>query len=100
MASSINRYHKARSDLVARLGGTCQRCGCAWSLQFHHNNPYDHNGSHGIGGWQQVIKIRRELNNGIEIILLCRDCHEHVHKYMDGVIKCPMNSDADTEAKI
>jgi len=77
MVSTINYYYKKRAKLIDRLGGHCYRCGCVDDLEFHHvNNSHK---SHGIGGWQMLYRVEKELNSGVPVILLCHRCHQEVH---------------------
>lgn len=87
--SSIAQYHKYRNELLAYFGGLCYYCGTRDNLQFHHNNPDDHGSSAGIGGWQQVSRLRREVreNKDDDIILLCAEHHKLIHEKYNGVME-------------
>jgi hypothetical protein len=71
-------YHKRRDLLVSELGGLCCHCGSVRYLEFHHVGGSD-NGSHGIGGWQQLLRLEREYQEGVKLQLLCRNCHGALH---------------------
>jgi len=77
VSSTIDLYHRRRKALLDRLGGRCVQCGSVEELQFHHvNNGHD---THGQGGWQALLRLEREVENGEEIQILCRTCHELLH---------------------
>lgn len=79
-ASSIGYYRQRRQKLTQLLGGRCEKCGASdCELHFHHMDFEEPNGSHALGGWQMVYKVEAEISQGINIQLLCRDCHMKVH---------------------
>ena len=55
-------------------------CGASGELEFHHNAIEDQGKSHSISGWQQLYRLEREISEGRDIKLLCRDCHKEAHK--------------------
>lgn len=76
MAESVKYYHKKRKGFIKELGGECENCGSKEKLEFHH--IHETGESDGIGGWQQLYRIEREIKKG-EIILLCKNCHLKYH---------------------
>lgn len=67
------RYTKRRAEAIARLGGSCVRCGAKDDLQFDHIDPAtkhftlaDSGGTAADRFWAEVEKCQ----------LLCRECHQ------------------------
>jgi hypothetical protein len=71
-------YIGRRNQLLYSIGlNICAHCGTGEKLTVHH---CDGNGkSHSIGGRQQLTKLEKEYVAGIEMILLCSNCHELEH---------------------
>ena len=82
--STLGLYRRRRRALLERLGGRCERCGSEDldRLQFHHvENGHD---THGQGGWNALIRVEREVEEGVRIELLCKECHELLHAQEPG----------------
>lgn len=82
--STIDYYRQRRKELVERLGGECVECGAINDLQFHHVNPEEGNET-GMGGWNHLYAIEEDLENGVEIELLCRECHLNLHNNSENL---------------
>ena len=72
-------YHIRRNALLVALGNECKLCGSEYAIEFHHESLDDRGRSHGIGGWQHLYRLEREIADGHEIVLLCSDCHKKMH---------------------
>lgn len=77
--TTVEYYHTRRNALLVALGNECKLCGSEYALEFHHESLDDRGRSHGIGGWQQIYRLEKEIAEGREIVLLCSDCHKKVH---------------------
>lgn len=78
MTHTLVKYHEERKNLIAIMGGCCEKCGDTLNLEFHH---IDHTGETKVGGWQQLYLIRQAMADN-NIMLLCRRCHrEHHNRY-------------------
>lgn len=74
-------YQARRNELLFTLGlGMCAHCGIVEKLTIHHCDGNGH--SHGLGGIQQLHKLETDLTNGVEMIVLCRSCHEEEHRQL------------------
>lgn len=87
MRMYMRKYRQStKFELIEKLGYHCIICGCGKPvlLQFHHANGYSGklhpNGSR--GGHENLRDIQKLLKEGRkdEIVLLCKRCHEHVHR--------------------
>jgi hypothetical protein len=74
-------YQGRRNRLLLDIGlGMCAHCGSIEKLTVHH---CDGNGlSHGIGGRQQLYKLEKEFRDGVEMKVLCDECHQEEHKQL------------------
>jgi len=79
----MSRYKKYRTELIDELGGNCENCGTEENLHFHHINPEDSHKS-GLGGWNHIFKVKNDIKNGVEVVLLCESCHRIIHENEDN----------------
>ncbi|MFB6144668.1 MAG: hypothetical protein ABEJ98_05145 [Candidatus Nanohaloarchaea archaeon] len=84
---AVQKYHRRRWKALQRICGEpvpmCEWCGRLYKvdidrLDIHHPNPEDRHGS-GIGGKQHLLKVEEDLENEVELEVLCPPCHEAAH---------------------
>jgi len=85
--STIDLYRKRRWNLLSKICGVhvpmCMQCGKILyvdlgQLHVHHINRDQGHGTQ-EGGWQHLLKLEEDLENGIELEVLCEACHERRH---------------------
>lgn len=76
--ASDRYYHREREKLIKKLGGECTECGSEEDLHFHHVEPVEE-GNRG-GGMQHLYRLRKEIDNGVDIELRCKSCHIEEHR--------------------
>lgn len=78
-------YQAVRDVLVDWLGSECYFCGQErgedYTLCFHHVNPEE--GRNPQGGINHIRQVHKDLENGVDVELLCRSCHWKLH-YLRG----------------
>ena len=85
---TLRARQSRKAELVAALGGKCQRCGydrCVWSLDFHHRDK--NTKEFGIGKMTGVLSKARLLVEAKKCDLLCKNCHfeiEHGEYFFNG----------------
>ena len=90
VVESVKRYRRRRWGLLSEICGhnvpMCEQCGKVLHLKVgrlhvHHKDPEQGHGS-GIGGWQHLLRVEEDLENDIEMEVLCHSCHawEHNHE--------------------
>jgi 5-methylcytosine-specific restriction endonuclease McrA len=75
---AFESYQRLCEKVLARDGWRCQRCGRSLNLQVHH------------------IQFRSHLGDDAEenLITLCADCHERIHRTIDCTLRDQGNSRA------
>jgi len=86
---STKWYRKKRRKLLKQIhpdgDAVCEECGDAYdpadgaSLQFHHVDPDKGLNEPGFGGKNHLYKIEEQLEDGVELRVLCVGCHKQVH---------------------
>jgi len=89
--STIDYYHEKRKELIEKVsGGVCEKDECiedrAEKLHFHHVEPIEE--SDREGGWQHLYRIKEDLENGIEIEVLCT--HHHIKEHRERTDLTPL----------
>lgn len=88
--TTIVYYHMRRKKLLQRLGGVCSYDGCDCTeydnLEFHHNDHIERGMERG-GGWGHLIQIEKDLDNGHDIQLMCKEHHKVVDREIKDKLK-------------
>jgi predicted HNH restriction endonuclease len=74
------KNYDAKTELLAKFGSACNMCGYDThqsALEFHHINPA--NKIFSISNKRRVLLTEEVLNEADKCILLCANCHRHVH---------------------
>lgn len=85
VARRTKYYFGKRYELLHKLSNKnghdsveCRDCGKKTSLEFHHENKDD--SDYTLSGYKHFYKIRDDIENGVDMIILCKKCHKLKHK--------------------
>jgi len=87
VVDSVKQYHQRRWEALSEICGhhipMCEVCGKLLSidvdeLHVHHVDPNEGYES-GIRGWQHLLRIEEDIEEGVELEVNCRRCHEWQH---------------------
>ena len=93
----IDRYSK-KLKAVEYLGGKCEMCGETniFKLCFHHKDPNEKEFNFQEMRNSRWSKIEKEI---VKCVVLCRNCHEKLHKDNDKVNRYKINKKVFLEFK-
>ncbi len=72
-------WRRRKAALLAKLGGKCRKCGATEDLHFHHTVGRSWGRPGRLSMASRVKRYEEDAERG-ELELLCRSCHEDVHR--------------------
>lgn len=80
---TTEEYREVRNVLYSWLGNECYFCGQEHdqnnNLVLHHVNPEEGHDQSAIGGINHLRKIYKDIQEGMEVELVCSSCHNKLH---------------------